>query len=251
MEPVKRTLTKAALPDFCFEKASLRLLSHFNHALVVLQRLLQGRFGGLRVLSHFDVRHREVTAEVRVELHLDVFLAGHRGQHAWRLLGLVDRLGRAVLRIMPLLLAQKTCLVLNCVQVHGVAVQLRVQLLLRDLLLLAESGLMPLLSAAMANDQLVALHLVGSVLFRVMILFVLPVVIAVKVRYHTQCEILGGDGVPDVGVHAEGSIWAKPKHVVAADLERVIMPKQTWSGAQVVAQLAKSLVIVGTTLLFL
>ena len=62
---------------------------------------------------------------------------------------------------------------------------------------------------------------------------------------------MGGDGLPDVSVHAEGSIWAKPKHVVGADLERVIMPKQTWSGAQVVAQLAKSLVIVGTTLLFL
>jgi hypothetical protein len=94
---------------------------------------------------------------------------------------------------MALLLAQKTGFVFNRVQVHGVAVQLRVQLLLRYLLLLAEGGLMPLFAAAVANDQLVALHLVSRVLFCKVILFVLPVIIAVEVRQHAQRKILGDD----------------------------------------------------------
>jgi hypothetical protein len=45
---------------------------------------------------------------------------------------------------------------------------------------------MPLFSTAMADDQLVTLHLKGRMLLCVMVLFILPVVIPVKVGQHTQ-----------------------------------------------------------------
>lgn len=110
---------------------------------------------------------------------------------------------------------------------------------------------MSLLTAAMANDQLIALHLVGHVLSRKQILLVLPVFITVKVCKHTQGEVLGCYRVSNVSVHAIRAVWAKSKHVVDAYFERIIMPEHAGTRAQVVTKLAEPLVVVRTALLLL
>jgi hypothetical protein len=45
---------------------------------------------------------------------------------------------------------------------------------------------MPLLSAAMANDKQVTMHLIWGVLLGVVVLLVLPIIVSVEVCQHTQ-----------------------------------------------------------------
>lgn len=212
---------------------------------MVLQRLLEG---WLRRLPHLSILG---LAEMRFKFQLDMLFARHRRHHALRRLRLVHRLRRAVLRIVTLLLAQKTRFVLDGVEVHGVAVEFGVELLLRDFFLLAVRGLVALFAATVAYDKHVALHLVGGVLLGVVVLFVLPVVVAVKVGEDAQREVLRRDRVPYVDVHAVRALRTKPEHVVEADLVRLVVPEHTRARAQVVAELAEPLIVVRASFLLL
>lgn len=131
-------------------RVSARCRSHFYEALVVLEGLdnRQTRINrNLKLLPHLHVGLVPLPVglppvlllvKLRLVLHLNLLAPRQTGDHGLRRLILGYLLGWAVLRVVTLLLAEETSLVLNRLQVKGVAAEFRVQLLLTDLFLLAE-----------------------------------------------------------------------------------------------------------------